>query len=736
MKFRAAFASTILLALCVGASGQQPSAPNPSVTFQSEVNYVDVDAIVTNDQGEFVGNLSKEDFELREDGKLQKIDMFSTVDIPMVRPARFAPLGRPILNDVRSNRETFAGRVYVIVLDDQNISPMRTAQTKKQAREFVLNYLGANDVAAVTYTSGRTDAVQEFTNEPQLLLAAIDKFTGLRLRAATLDVVDRYYQDLAEANNLKPDSASDGADSGNDNSAELPSLTTVSDVNANDFVRSYRALGVLRTLEDISDYLMTVRGRRKAVLMFSEGIDYPTADLFGTSRVSDVQGAMQDVVTAAARADVNFFTIDPRGLVGMDTSFVEMRSTSVEDNLAPGGNGAMNVPPAALLAQMRLSQDSLRTLAEETGGLAAVNRNSASSAFDQIVKANSQYYVLGYYPPSHPRDGRFHNITLRVKRAGLKVSARKGYASPRGKTPAEKQRDEQARLAREARKGGANNTSAPLRDVMNGPMQLSGLAFSVQAAPFKGTGKEASVALAIELDGSTLQFAQQNGVATDTIELSFFSLSAQGKPQPGTRTELRLRLQPEGVRRARVAGIRANPRIQLAPGRYQIRVGALEAATGRLGSVFYDIIVPDFSKDPLMMSGLLLAVPSLDQTLNVQKDDLVGNLLPGAATGRREFARTDTLALLSEIYDNSTSRQPRQVEVSVRLLSESGQEVYVARDSVTNTADAKKWDIYAYTKQVPLRDIAAGKYLLRVEAQLRGQANAKPAARETLITIK
>jgi len=114
----------------------------------------------------------------------------------------------------------------------------------------------------------------------------------------------------------------------------------------------------------------------------------------------------------------------------------------------------------------------------------------------------------------------------------------------------------------------------------------------------------------------------------------------------------------------------------------------------------------------------------------------VANLLPAAATGRREFTRADTLALLSEIYDNSTSRQPRQVEVSVRLLSESGQEVYVARDSVTNTADAKKWDIYAYTKQVPLRDIAAGKYLLRVEAQLRGQANAKPAARETLITIK
>ena len=111
----------------------------------------------------------------------------------------------------------------------------------------------------------------------------------------------------------------------------------------------------MRSLENVSDYLATVRGRRKAVLMFSEGIDYPTADLFGSSRVSDVQGALQDVVTAAARADVNYFTIDPRGLVGMDSTFVEMASVSVEDSLSPGGNGAMNVVPEALLAEMRLS---------------------------------------------------------------------------------------------------------------------------------------------------------------------------------------------------------------------------------------------------------------------------------------------------------------------------------------------------------------------------------------------
>jgi len=322
----------------------------------------------------------------------------------------------------------------------------------------------------------------------------------------------------------------------------------------------------------------------------------------------------------------------------------------------------------------------------------------------------------------------------------LKVSARKGYASPRRKTPEEKQRDEEARLARENRKGGTNNTSRPLRDAMNLPMQQSGLTFSVQAAPFKGAGKEASVALAIELDGRTLQFAQQSdGTAADNIELSFFSLSDQGKAQPGTRTELRLKLQPQGLQRVQAAGIRVNPRISLAPGRYQVRIGALEEASGRLGSVFYDVIVPDFSKDPLMLSGLLLSAPSGDQTVTVQKDDVAAKLLPGVATARREFAPTDTLALLAELYDNSSSRQPRQIDVSVRLLSESAQEVYVAHDSVTNAPDAKKWDVYAYTKEIPLRNIAAGRYILRVEAQARGgdkKEEAKIAARETLITIK
>ena len=184
-----------LLALCVPARGQQPAASQPpTVTFQTEVNYVDVDAIVTDAQGNFVGGLTKDDFTVFEDGKQQKVDTFSKVDLPMRRLERFGLLDRPVPSDVKTNREAFTGRVYVIVLDDQDISPIRTVQTKRQAREFVEKYFGANDVAAVVYTSGRTDAAQEFTGDPQLLLAAINKFVGRRLRPAALEKMDQYLQ--------------------------------------------------------------------------------------------------------------------------------------------------------------------------------------------------------------------------------------------------------------------------------------------------------------------------------------------------------------------------------------------------------------------------------------------------------------------------------------------------------------------------------------------------------------
>src|SRR5581483_8052986 len=178
-----------------------PPPGQPEVTFKAEVNYVDVDTIVTDQQGRFVTGLKKEDFQLYEDGKPQKIEMFSYVDLPITPAPRPQFASRPIVDDVRTNQQSAAGRLYVILLDDLDTSLFRSVTVKRSAHEFVEKHLGPNDVAAVVYSSGRSDAAQEFTSDRSLLLTAIDKFVGRKLRSAMFDKIDEQYRQ-AELNAL------------------------------------------------------------------------------------------------------------------------------------------------------------------------------------------------------------------------------------------------------------------------------------------------------------------------------------------------------------------------------------------------------------------------------------------------------------------------------------------------------------------------------------------------------
>ena len=210
----------------------------------------------------------------------------------------------------------------------------------------------------------------------------------------------------------------------------------------------------------------------------------------------------------------------------------------------------------------------------------------------------------------------------------------------------------------------------------------------------------------------------------------------EGKALSAGWTELDLTLRPETRDRVTAHGVRANPRISLPPGRYQIRIGARETVGGQTGSVFYDLDVPDFRKEKLMLGGLLMTTPSVQQTPSIQPDPVVSKLLPAPATSRREFPQSDVLALYTEIYDNDTSRQPRHIDVSVRVVSEQGTEVLVSRDELVNgTSGEKPWDIYGFAKRIPLKGLAPGRYVLRVEAAVRGQ-DAATATREAPITIR
>src|SRR5687768_7277046 len=137
------------------------------------------------------------------------------------------------------------------------------------------------------------------------------------------------------------------------------------------------------------------------------------------------------------------------------------------------------------------------------------------------------------------------------------------------------------------------------------------------------------------------------------------------------------------------------------PGRYQLRVGARNPVSGRSGTVFYDVLVPDFSRDPLMMGGLLLsAVPAsaAAEVLTPQRDPLTEKLLGSPATSRRAFSQAETLAWMTEIYDNAPPKQPRRFDVSARLIDETGRDALASRHLLTNgEGGVARWQSFSYT---------------------------------------
>ena len=185
----------------VGLWAQQPPAPpvsEPQVTFKVEINYVEVDAAVFDRQGGFVRDLKREEFEVLEDGVVQDVTAFTQVNIPIER-AEPAPLqaAAVIEPDVISNALPFDGRVYVIILDDKHTAAMRSAHTRKAAEQFISRYMADNDLAAVITTSGQGGGTQEFTSNKRLLLRAVNKFIGQKLRSETEERLDEYQRQRA-----------------------------------------------------------------------------------------------------------------------------------------------------------------------------------------------------------------------------------------------------------------------------------------------------------------------------------------------------------------------------------------------------------------------------------------------------------------------------------------------------------------------------------------------------------
>ncbi len=682
-------------ALAEGLAAQQRPAPRPQTTFRGGVTYVEVDAYVTNAHDDPVADLTVNDFELIDAGSPQRITTFAAVNLPIVHGGSLPAAAGPIQQGARTNL-TPEGRIYLVVLDDLHVDGTRTPAVRTALRRFVEQDLGPTDMTAIVSTSGRLDASAEFTTDRRLLIDVIDRFMGQKLPSATVGQIqaardERFQEGFKQGSQKK--------------AVSLPAFGP--DSNAQE--RVFRARRTMATLRRLSDFLGGVTGRRKALVLVSEGVDAQVnrmkderlGDVGNNGRIAPLVAETQNALRAAARGNITVYAVDPRGLADSSADLIE--------TTAFGPIGIVSMQD-----ELRTSHDSLRVLAENTGGFAALDHNGLSTAFDRIVRESSTYYLLGFSPANADSDGRYHTLKVRVKRPGLQVRSRPGYfaARPGDVTPA----------------GGPVRSGNAIEEALARPLPIADVPLKVFAAAFKGSGSTAAIEIGIEVDASRLDFVEKNGTWNTALDVVVAMTDANGRTFPPLRNTIDLAVTPAVLERMRTRGLRVITQTTLPPGPYRVQV-AVADANGKAGSVLDSLDVPDFSSAPLAMSDVTLTSMSAADVPTIGPKD---PRLPAPPAAGREFVRSEAVVVAGEIYE-ATNRLPH----AVIILTQLWQAKRVINASTEQYAADERDDAGArhpFTSTIPLSNVEPGTYVIHVEA--RTSDGRPPAIREVEIRVR
>ena len=655
----------LILAAGLVSTAQQPPQPRPAPsqgpTFRIEVSYVEIDAVVTDADGKFVRGLTKDDFEVLEDGKPQSISAFSVIDLPVRRATPPTFRATPVEPDVRSNEGDFNGRVIVLVLDDLLVDAKRTQAVRASAKQFINRFVSENDLVAVLNTGGSSGGSQNFTNQRELLIAAVNKFAGSRLTS----VARTRMEDLQNGG---------------------------TGVDRDALQRSTRSRTALGRLKGAADYLAGVRGRRKALVWFTEGVDFNLDDPQDPNGPA-VRDALTELIGTAQRAGVSFYGVDPRGIgAGLEEN--------IDINL-PERDFTTDIGMQAVMNEVRWTQGSMRTISNETGGFVIIG-GDINEQFGKVIDENSSYYLLGYYPSSDRKDGKFRSLDLRVKRPGLRVRYRKGYTAPRAGTP------------NRATAAAADKAPVELRAAIESPIPIAGVPMRVFAAPFVGPSKKGSVAIIIEFAPEAFRFQQQGDVFIENLDVLIVPLNAAGKALDGAHDQVPMKLSARSHELVRTHGFRILRRLDLPAGRYQLHVGAQSTNSKAVGALTFDLEVPEFTKR-LSISGLVLMSTGADRIPTARPDKDFTDVLPMAATALRDFERSDTLFLFGEIYPQRAGT-PHAVQIETTVTSDDGKVVFRHTDE-RRTGEMKGDEAgFGHSLKLPLANVVPGRYVVRVSA--------------------
>jgi VWFA-related protein len=681
------------LAVCASLLGgslitAQQSTPQdqPRPTFRTEANYIRVDVYATTRDGMPVTDLRRDDFEILEDRMPQTIDQFFPIEIRTGsgRTTRSDPVTP---EDSRQAVTEPRARVFVLFLDALHVDGIASQRIATPLTTALRRLIGPDDLIAIVDPHTTTRAIT-FTRQIDTVESALRRGWGARDRDDLIDDAERRYAQCYPGLPRKPDER------------VAPDLGI-----AQEMILRRREEQTFDALEELITYLRDVREERKAVITVTNGWrvygpsqtltraindQLPSAPRAGfdprTGKVSSDPVVANDSGSAcdsdrlrlaqldhtlryrqmldrANRANVSFYPVDPRGIVVFDDDIVPVAGVGQNPTIIPAED------------KRRLGDrhTALRTMAESTDGVAVLDTNNFAPALQRMNADLTSYYLLGYYSTGK-LDGKFHAISVRVKRPGVQIRARRGYLAANTLTTPPNSPAESTISAAAA---------AETRAVSNALETLSAtegeLSIFIQAAFGWPAPNAPAVWAVVELPRASGADWSRGGEA-DVLLID---------PAGNTAGSSRVTLTPP------TGGVRAviSPRA-LVPGSYEIRVRARSAGTAATANESIRITVPTSADG----AGVMF----------FRRGPTTGN--KEVPTADLRFRRSDTLRLLIPAL-------PTMAAESARLLDRNGKALAVpVTVMASQESDGSRW----LSGHATLAPLAAGDYLVEIVGTTSG----------------
>jgi VWFA-related protein len=581
-----------------------PASPSEQsdYIFRAQTDLVLVNVTVRDKNGNFVRNLKPQDFGVFEDNKPQKIvsfDIENTDAVPAEDIAQAKPLSEEAAKpagtaSLASTANEFKDRRLIVFFFDLSaMEPDEIDRAISSAVHYVDSQMAPADLVAIVSLANSLLVNQDFTTDHELLkrqLLAFNAGSG---------------QGFEEG--------STGSTEGTPDTAQP---FTVDDTEYNIFNTDRR----LEALRSVAERLAYVQ-QKKSLIYFSSGMDRT-----GIENQSELRAA----TNAAVRANLALYTMDMRGLQAI-VAGGEAQNASLR-GVSPYSGQSM----ITALNSNFTTQETLVTLATDTGGRAFLDSNDFSKVFKSVQDDSSTYYMLGYRSSNPARDGRYRRITVKLNLPGLKIDYRRGYYAPadyQHSTKEDKERQLEAELA----------SDLPSTDL---PVYLG-------AAYFRLEGNKFSVPISIVVPGSQIPFTRSSDRDKATLDVIGMVSDRDRHPMTTIRSTVKLALDTSN--NVKKKNVQYDTVLTLPSGRYHLKMVVRENQTGRMGSFETDLDIPDFRSLPLKMSSIVLASQVRLAKKSSEPNPLIRDgqeIIPNVT---HVFSAAQHLLLYYEVYDPGRS---------------------------------------------------------------------------------